>query len=387
MKIGILIDRLNVGGVEKIAIEQVIALRAAGEDASLVVLRDKAVVANAFPDLLEGVPIIYLDQRLPKPLRFSFQFPLFHFFSSFHVTYPFLLPFVVKKGEFDYLIAHGTYTCLSAVSLKKRKDLHFSGFIWDPASYILDRVYSSSVMAPVMWCLKKTAYTLDKYLIRNMDIVLAGGAAHNDFIHKISPDKEIRVIYPSVHPIDKPKSKQDYVLMVTAWKDGKHPEYILEILKELPSIHIKMVGKWVDPEYRKWFEQEVEKSGVGKQLEIVGAVSEDELSELYANARMLLQTNDDRGFGMPAMEAAGRGTTFIIPEGQGVCSLFEEGVEGFYTKEKDTATIVKLIKRLMDDKKLATTMGLSALKKVKENYSWQQHAEELKETVKKALSK
>ena len=82
MKIGILIDRLNVGGVEKIAIEQVRSLREEKVDAYLVILRRKAVVSNAFPELLKKIPIIYLDDRLPEILRFSFKFPVFYFFSS-----------------------------------------------------------------------------------------------------------------------------------------------------------------------------------------------------------------------------------------------------------------------------------------------------------------
>ncbi len=87
IKIGILIDRLNVGGVEKIAIEQVRALRNIGEDAVLIVLRRKAVIEGAFSDILEGVPIEYLDDRLPSWLRGSFNFPIFHFFAFF----PFVL--------------------------------------------------------------------------------------------------------------------------------------------------------------------------------------------------------------------------------------------------------------------------------------------------------
>lgn len=385
MKIGIVIDRLNVGGVEKIAIEQVIALRKLGEDAQLVVLREKAVVKNAFPDLLRGVPVVYLDKRLPRFLRLSFQFPVFNFFSSFHVTYPFLLPLVVKREEYDYFIVHGTYTCLSAIALKKTKKIRFSAFIWDPSSYILERVYNTKFLGPIMWVLKKTAYGLDKFLIKNMDNVLVGGDAHDDFIHKISPDKPIKAIYPSVHPIAKPLKKRDYILMVTAWKQGKNPEYIFELIRKLPDIHIKMVGKWLDPSYKKEFEKLVKQEGFAKQIEIVGEVNESELSDFYAHARVLLQTNDDRGFGMPAMEAAGRGTTFIIPRGQGVCSLFTSGVDGYYTKEKDTKTIVSLIEKITKNKELATSMGEKAWRKVSDNYSWQRHAQELKKVVSNSL--
>lgn len=385
MKIGVLIDRLNVGGVEKIAIEQVIALRKQGKDASLVILKEKAVVKDAFPDLLKGIPIVYLDKRLARPFRWSFKIPGFNFFSWFHITYPLFLPFVVKRGEFDYLIVHGTYTALTAASLKKRRGIAYSGFVWDPASYILGRVYTGKFFAPVLSLLTAMARMLDRHIIKYMDIVLVGGTAHNAFINKLCPGKPIEVIYPSVHPAQKPAAKKPYALMVTAWKDGKNPEYLFEILKELPDLQIKMVGKWVDPEYRKRFELAVNAAGMQKQIDIVGAVSEAELSDYYAHAQVLLQTNDDRGFGMPAMEAAGHGTTFIIPKGQGVCDLFKAGEDGYYTTERDTKAIVGHLKKIMGDQKLAIAMGESALTKVKQNYSWQKHADSLYNMAQNAL--
>jgi len=385
MKIGVLIDRLNVGGVEKIAIEQVTALRKLGEDASLVVLREKAVVVDAFPELMKGIPVVYLDRRLPRIMRLSFPFPVFSFFSSFHITYPLFLPFVIRKNEFDYFIVHGTYTSLSAVSFAKTKHIRFSAFIWDPASYILTRVYKNKFFAPVLWLLKKIAYVFDKFLIKNMDNVLVGGSAHNDFIRSLNREKPIRLIYPSVHPAKKLFKKDDYVLMVTAWKDGKNPEYVLEIINKLPDIQIKMVGKWIDPSYKQQFEGLVREKGYTNNLEIVGSVSEVKLTNYYAHARVLLQTNDDRGFGMPAMEAAANGTTFIIPQDQGVCSLFVDSEDGFYTQEKDTGRITALLSKLMNNEDFATDLGAHAWKKVKSNYSWENHAKKLRQLVSDSL--
>lgn len=376
-----MIDRLNVGGVEKIAIEQVKALRKQGQDAKLVILREKAVVADAFTDLLEDVPIVYLDQRLPKLFRLSFQFPLFNFFSSFHVTYPFLIPYVVKKKEFDYFIVHGTYTALTAISLKKTRGIGFSAFIWDPASYILERVYSTKVLAPIMATLKFMAKHLDKFLINNMDSVLVGGPAHNKFIKKMNPSKKITVIYPSVHPIKKLLKKSDYVLMATAWKRGKHPEYVLDVVEAMPEIRIKMVGKWLEKDYYDEFFASVKKRGFTKQIDIVGEVTEAQLASYYARANVVLQSNDDRGFGMPALEAAGHGTTFVIPKGQGVCKLFTDGEDGFYTKEKDTKAIVPILRRLQKNPTKAASMGAKGWEKVVENYSWANHAEALVSVV------
>lgn len=384
MKIGILIDRLNVGGVEKIALEEVIALRKAGVNAELIVLRKKGVVDNAFEDLRKDVPITFLDQRLPRFFRLSFSLPLFHFFSTFHITYPLILPFVVKRGEYDYLISHGTYTTLSAVSLKKTRKIHFSAFIWDPATYILDRVYKKTTQPAIFKILKFFASRLDKFIINNSDQILVGGDAHNSAIKKINPKKSINIIYPSVHPVKKQRDKKHYILMATAWKKGKNPEYILEVAPHIGNIPIRMAGKWLDPEYKIEFEERVKKHNLTDKIDVVGEVSEKQLSDLYAEALLVLQTNDDRGFGMPALEAAGKATTFIIPKGQGVCKLFEDRKHGYYTKERDTKKITELIHQLTENPDTAKKMGKEAWKKVIDSYSWGQHAEQLIEVVKKS---
>lgn len=384
--IGVLIDRMNVGGVEKIAIEEVKALRKLGVNASLVVLSRKAVVENAFSDILEDVPVIYLDDRLPRVLKLTFKFPVFNFFSLFHITYPVFLPFVVKKNEFNYLIVHGTYTCFTAISLKAFRKIPFSTFIWDPVSYILGRVYEAKFLKPLMWALKKIAYLIDRWVIRSTEVVLVGGSAHNRFIHSIEKSKSIETIYPSVHPLIRLKKKKGYVLMVTAWKRGKSPEYVFELAKQLPKIKIKMVGKWIDPSYQEEFEAMIKTHELTAQIEIVGAVSESQLTGLYAAADILLQTNDDRGFGMPAMEAAGSGTTFIIPEGQGVCELFTNGKEGYYTKEKDTKKIVSLLRAAHSDPKNTLNMGKLAWEKVKNEYSWENHAKKLMSVINRSGS-
>jgi len=376
-KVAVLIDRLNVGGVEKIAIEEVRALRNLGEDAYFVVLRRKGLVDDAFLDLRKNLPTIYLDDRLPNLLKFSFKFPLFNFFSLFHITYPFLIPFVVREKDFDYIIVHGTYTAFTAVVLKKIKKIRYSVFIWDPIGYILERVYSKKLSIFTNF-FTKLAKFLDKLIINNSDFVLAGGDAHNDYIKKINSKVNIKIIPPSVHPLKKIiNDKKDYILMVTAWKKGKNPEYIFKLIEKIPQIRIKMVGKWLDLSYRKEFQEKLKENKFFNNVDIVGEVSEKELSKYYSQAIALLQTNDDRGFGMPALEAAGHGTTFIIPRGQGVCNLFKNNIEGFYTKELDTQSIVKYLRKLLSDKNTALDMGKRGWEKVINNYSWNKHARQL----------
>ena len=378
MKVGILIDRLNIGGVEKIALEEVRALRYIGENAYLVVMRKRGVVNNAFPDLQKQVPIIFLDQRLPKFFRYSFQFPIFHFFSLFHITYPLLIPFVVKRAEFDYLIVHGTYTAFTAITIRLFKRIPFSVFIWDPISYIIGRVYSNKISPILSKILIFVATFIDKFILRNTDYILTGGSAHNRIFHQLDASKKIVAIPPGINPSTNiSQKKKNFILMVTAWKRGKNPEYIFELIKKAPYLKFKLIGKWIDPEYEIEFKNKIRKRGLIKNIMVTGGVSEAKLNSYYQEALFLLQTNDDKGFGMPALEAATNGTTFIIPRGQGVCSLFIDGTDGFYTKENDTNTIITYINRLMQNKPLAIKMGVAAKRKVEKKYGWNIHAKKL----------
>ena len=144
-KIGILIDRLNIGGVEKTAINQVKALNALGFDATLLVLTRRAVVEGAFPDLLQDLPIAYLEDFLPSFCRFSFKIPIAAFFSFFHISYPFLLPFFIPTKEYDYIISHSSYTTFSAITLRIFRKIPYSIYFSVPIYFILTRVFPNNI--------------------------------------------------------------------------------------------------------------------------------------------------------------------------------------------------------------------------------------------------
>jgi glycosyltransferase involved in cell wall biosynthesis len=228
----------------------------------------------------------------------------------------------------------------------------------------------------------KVAKILDKLILNNADAILVGGIAHNAYLKALNPKVVIKTVSPSMHPLSKiTKNKKEYVLMVTAWKKGKNPEYIFELIKLLPKLRIQMVGKWLDDLYKKEFLAQIAKKKLSENILIIGEVDEKSLAKHYSEALLLLQTNDDRGFGMPALEAAGHGTTFIIPKGQGVCALFKDKIDGFYTKEMDTSSIVTCLNELLKNKNMAVSMGRHAWETVRKNNSWKNHAALLIELV------
>jgi glycosyltransferase involved in cell wall biosynthesis len=384
MKIGILIDRLTLGGAEKVAIQQVHALRAIGEDAQLLVLRRKGITKDPFPDLTKNIPIVYLDDRLPEIFKYSFKFPKMHFFNLFHVTYPFFIPWTIRKKEYDYIISHLTYTTFTAIMIKKIKGISFSSVIWDPIGSILERVYTTAFPKPLFVIFFGIAKALDTSISKNSNVILVGGAAHNDYLESVTDPKKIITLPPAITPLKTPlKKKGDHILLVTSWKKGKNPEYIIELMEALPDLKVKMAGGWLEDDFRKEFEQKIKDHKLSQRIEILGKITEEQLSELFKEARFFLQMKDDRGFGLPALEAAGNCTTFIIPKGQGVCELFTNSVDGFFVNAFDTNSIVKHMQRLLSDKELAMKMGRHAWETIKDTYTWDNYAKELVAIAKK----
>jgi glycosyltransferase involved in cell wall biosynthesis len=382
-KIGIVIDQLNVGGPEKIAFEEVIALNKNGVPTDLVVLRRKGLVDNPFPDLMKKVNIVYLDDRIAPILRMSFRIPCFYFFSLFHLTYPLLLLLAVKKNEYSYFIVHSTYTSLTAITIKLFKGIPFSSFIWDPVSYIIEKVYKERFDGLMYKVLHNLASVIDKLIIMNADFILTGGSAHDKIFKRLNRGVLIQNIPPGVHPALRQSiaNKTGYILIATAWKVGKSPEFIFELLKLNPSLHFCLVGKWIDDKYKEKFKQQVKEKGYVNNLTIVGSVTEEELNSYYSRALVFLQINNDKGFGMPALEAAANGTTFIIPEGQGVCELFRDRIDGYFTNEKNATEILQIINELLLNPQVAYGMGQSAWNRVQCEYTWEQHAKKIMNTI------
>jgi glycosyltransferase involved in cell wall biosynthesis len=377
MRIGVLIDRLNVGGVEKVAIEEVRAFRDAGIDATLIVLSKKTVAKDAFKDLLVGIPIDYLDNRLPFFLKVSFKIPFFSFFSFFHISYPFLLPWFIKKKEYGILLSHNTYTSFTALTVSLWRAIPYAIFVYDPIEYIIRKAYRHG---PIKWMSRPLCFvanSLDRLILNQAKLVFVNGTLHHNHLKKIMANDSKLVILPLGHDVSQktPGIRGDYVLTATAWKQGKELETLLEVMKEIKGARLVVAGKWLPDQYREKIDRMITDLNLSDRVEIVGEIDEKHLNHLYSKARVTVIVNNERGFGMPALEAAANGCTFVIPNECGVTRYFENKKDGFYFEYGNKDELRNYIIQLMSNERLAYRMGQHALQRVKENYSWKQHTE------------
>jgi glycosyltransferase involved in cell wall biosynthesis len=237
--------------------------------------------------------------------------------------------------------------------------------------------------------MKGAATFIDKRIINNSRLIITACKSHLSSLNSLGGEGKVQMLYPATDPATElPKHKDDYMVVATAWKEGKEPEYLFEIAKRDKDLKIVVAGSWHPEEYEQCYIAQVKSLGFTEQIEVTGALSEEKMSEVFSNALFFLQFKADIGFGMPALEAAANGCTFVIPEGQGVCDLFVNGVHGFYmTKDKDLDTILSYVKLFKTEKGVAAAMGLAAWEAVKQKYSWAEHANNISRVCRNITSR
>ena len=343
LRVGVLLDRLEVGGVEKVAIQQVAALRDLGHDATLMVLRRRGEGIATFANELSGMPIKILEDRLKPALRGSLAVPGFAFLQTFHFTYPFFARHLLHRDEVNVVICHGSYTCLTGLAVQRKVGIPMAAFLWDPTHHvILSAAYAGRAVGRLSVILDPLARRFDRWLVRSASLVVLGGDAYGDYVRALGP-RRLLLLHPAAAAADRIVSEQERrpeILAVTAWKAGKCPGRLLELLRRHSGLRLVLAGAWLDPMLRGRFAAQVTREGLEGRVEVTGPLSEAELGERYAHARLVVQGWPSPGFGLSPLEAAAHGTTFVIPRGQGSAELFREGVDGlFYDPDRPEGLI------------------------------------------------
>lgn len=380
MRIAILIDRLNIGGVERAAIMETIALTNKGYEVFLWVLSSNSIVEGAFAEYVNEIDIRWLDTSLPKIMRKSFRIPGFSFLSFFHFTFPVLLPRFAKLNKVDAIISHGTYTTLTGIQIAKRLKVPLYYYLHDPASYIMNFVYSRKRPKFLWNLLTILSAGLDRYLIRACAEVLLPGDLHLAYVNKcLQKSRKSGIVIPwGVYSEQNlPNTRGLDIISVTSWKRGKGVELLFSLADKIPDMRILLVGAWIDQNYRNEVQRELARRKLEDHILITGLVSEIELVSLYRSARATIIVNAERGFGLSTIEAAAQGCAVIAPFECGAASLFKNGESALFYPYGDMEVAAALLRSLISNEQQADSIGREAWRTVRDRYSWDHHVTRL----------
>jgi glycosyltransferase involved in cell wall biosynthesis len=148
--------------------------------------------------------------------------------------------------------------------------------------------------------------------------------------------REASVIYPPVQlasPLASAKPElRTYYLYVNRLALAKHPEIAVQACNKM-SVPLKVVGTGKMLEGLKEM--------AGPTVEFMGAVSDEQLHELYRGAKALLYPVEDEDFGIVPIEAMSHGVPVIAHASGGPLETIIEEKTGLFIHELSEAALVE----------------------------------------------
>jgi glycosyltransferase involved in cell wall biosynthesis len=201
----------------------------------------------------------------------------------------------------------------------------------------------------------------DWYAAQKVDHFIANSTETQRRIAKFYR-RESTVIFPPVHMAKKEKSttaKRSYYFYLNRLGLQKHPELALAACNQL-GVQLKLAGSGA-------MENQL-RATAGPTVEVLGAVSDDQLVELFAGAKALLYPVENEDFGMIPIEAMSHGVPVIAHRSGGPMETIVEGKTGLFFEELSVEAMAAAIKRASKMSFDSASIRRHAQKFSKENF-------------------
>lgn len=383
-KIGVLVDLLIPGGIQKTAIEEVKNLNRMGFKAKLIILMRSDEGKN-LPIDSKKIPFEFLNDKYPKILQKNLKIPYFKFLSIQHFLGPVMAPIYLKKKDYDIVISHGTTTTFSALSLFYLAKIPYLAIVYDPMNYILEKVYRKTPLRYFYFFLKPLLGFLEGKIVKNSHSTFVISKVHKHFI-KSEYAVEPKILHLGINPPKKIIAKLgNKILFLGRWDLEKNIEIVFALCNRLPKHRFIVAGTWTNQKDLTWFKSEIKKRQLAKQIDLVSSYSEKDLLKIFRKSSFWAHPNYE-AFSLSALEAASFALPIILPQKSGVSELFIDKKHGFFPKRDNNREFIKAVEYLANNPKKAQLMGQEAAK-VAKNYTWFKHTKILAVQINKLFKK
>ena len=359
IKIGVLIDSGNMGGIQKIAIEEVKNLNRLGFCANLLVMDMK--LQSGEPT--QNVEFLF-NSKFPK-----IKVPPFDFLTLNHM-FTYVNPIKLKKiTKYNVIIAHNILSAIPPIISSKIFNKHIKKVLYfHDTAYTIINLYTKSKS------IQQIVRKIENKVINSYDLIVANSDITANIIKEIYGVDPF-ILYPGVSYISgKPPQRKLYdIVFVTRWNSRRNLELVLEIAKSFPKFKIVMAGIWSNTRDKNEFLIKLIEENVRNIKIIDKFLNERDLLGLYYWSKMYVQT-EPVAFGMGALEALANWCIPIVWKESGVSRLFlKEGMGRFIVSSKKD--ILKKVNEILTEYPIK---GMAQLvRNIRKKYNWATHVRKL----------
>jgi phosphatidylinositol alpha-1,6-mannosyltransferase len=139
---------------------------------------------------------------------------------------------------------------------------------------------------------------------------------------------------------------------------------VAQVLRTMPALHYLIAG---DGPERARLQQIIDEEGIGRQVTLLGKVSNEDLvrylqlCEVFLMPNRTLDDGDTEGFGLVFREANACGKPVIGGRAGGVVEAVVDGETGLLVDGTDVGDIANALRRILGDAALAAQLGTQGL--------------------------
>lgn len=152
-----------------------------------------------------------------------------------------------------------------------------------------------------------------------------------------------------------------------------------ELLKTRPNLKLKVIGRLREGNTT----DELRQYGIMDKVEFVGGITDEQITEIYAEATIAVSPSVYEGFGFPCGEAMSCGTPVIATTGGSLPEVV--GDAGLIVPHSNPPALAKAIGTMLDDKDLRDRLGHAGRERILAQFKWERAAREVTEIYRQTI--
>ena len=292
-----------------------------------------------------------------------------------------------KKGEIKLISSVFPANWLSLIYKKKHKEVKTFWFCQEPSAFIHIKKWRNAIQSPLKRLIANVMMPIfaayDKKMTKFADTIFSNSEFSRGNIHQVYGRDSV-IIYPGIdskkfHSVDF-TAKENYILTVARLTKFKNIDLLIRALSKLKNknVKLKIVGDGEEKENLKLLADELK---VADRVEIFSGLSDSEVANLFAKAKIFVLCSKEEPFGMVPVEAMASGTMAIADNSGGPKEIIDDNINGLLINDMDDQKLAKEIDCLFSNEKEIEKLSSKARAKAVETFAWELSAKKLMESL------